>query len=363
MRLSALLFLLSGFVVMTGCASTRMMRAGIADGQLRVQQIEANGGRKCAPRELAVARAQIQFALLEISQGMGSRAREHYDIAMRNLVLAEKKTVPGECGDAPVNTTPDCVDRDRDFICEENDQCPRQAEDYDGIEDSDGCPEDQDTDMDGILDSIDQCITDKEDLDGFEDEDGCPDLDNDLDSVPDATDECPIDAEDPDSYEDSDGCPDNDNDADTIFDLDDECPNTAGVAEEKGCPKKYEGVKITKTRIEINQKIFFAYNKAKIMNKSYPILAMVAKVLRENPDISLSIEGHTDSKGKDAYNKKLSTKRAKAVVEHLVSNGGVARNRLRYVGWGEEKPIDSNLTEEGQAANRRVEFVRTDSAH
>lgn len=348
--------LLSG----NGCASTQTMRNGIADGQLRLQQVEANGAKKCAPREFAVARAHLDFALLEIEQGQGKRAKEHYTIAMTNLDLAEKKSPVEQCGKDGV-PTPQCSDDDGDFICAEQDKCPRQREDFDGIEDEDGCPEDQDTDMDGILDSVDQCIVDKEDMDGFEDEDGCPDNDNDLDGVVDSSDECPIDAEDPDGFEDQDGCPDNDNDADTIFDIEDDCPNTAGVPEENGCPKKYEGVKITSTRIEINQKIYFAYNKAKIMKKSYAILAMVARVLRENPDITLSIEGHTDDKGKDAYNLTLSTKRARAVAEHLIINGGVERHRLTSVGWGEAKPIDSNMTEVGRAANRRVEFVRTDS--
>ncbi|MBN2717848.1 MAG: OmpA family protein [Deltaproteobacteria bacterium] len=348
-------------LVTVGCAATRTMRYGIADGQKRIQQVEANGARRCAPRELALARAHLQFALLEIEQGMGSRARKHYATALQNLDLAEKKSPAEQCGGGPVEA-PKCADEDGDFICTDVDRCPRQAEDFDGIEDEDGCPEDQDTDMDGILDSVDQCIVDREDVDGFEDQDGCPDLDNDLDGIADDSDQCPIDAEDPDSFEDEDGCPDNDNDGDTLFDGDDECPNTAGEVAEKGCPKKYEGVKITRTRIEINQKIYFAHNKAKIMNKSFAILAMVARVLNENPKITLSIEGHTDSQGKDNYNKKLSTRRAQAVMQHLIRKGKVSASRLRFTGWGEEKPIDSNLTEEGRAANRRVEFVRTDSA-
>ena len=362
MKRVVVFLMLSFSLLAAGCAATRSMRYGIADGQKRVQQVEADGAKKCAPRELAKAKSNLQFALLELEQGMSSRARQHYAIALQNLDQAEKKSPADKCAVGSVEK-PGCLDEDGDFICSEVDRCPRQAEDYDGIEDEDGCPEDQDTDMDGILDSVDQCIVDKEDLDGFEDADGCPDLDNDFDGIPDTSDECPIDPEDIDTFEDTDGCPDNDNDGDSIFDIDDECPNDAGKAEDNGCPKKYDGVKITKTRIEINQKIYFATNKAKIMPKSYAILATVAQVLRENPGIKLSIEGHTDSQGKDKYNKKLSSRRAKAVMQHLIRKGKVSANRLKFVGWGEEKPIDSNLTEEGRAANRRVEFVRTDSTN
>lgn len=357
----SLLPLVTAVLFIAGCAATATLRGGLAAAEKRLEQIEANGAYVCAPKELALAKAHMNFARLEIEQGMGSRANEHYEIAMQNLELADKKSPPDKCaGPSVVVPKNDCVDSDGDFICANVDKCPQQAEDFDGIQDEDGCPEDQDTDRDGIFDSVDQCIVDAEDKDGYQDEDGCPDFDNDGDSVLDVTDNCPMEAEDPDGYKDEDGCPDVDNDNDKILDVDDECPNVAGIESEKGCPKKYEGVEITQTRIEIKQKIFFAYNKAKIKKKSYRILATVAEVLTDNPDITVRVEGHTDSRGKDAYNKRLSTKRAKSVLEHLVKKGKISRSRLTSIGWGEEKPIDSNQTDEGRAANRRVEFVRTD---
>lgn len=358
---------LLGMLVWVSCTATATLRGGLTAAEKRLEQIEANGAYECAPKELALAKTNVEFARLEMEQGMGGKAQKHYDIAMKNLALADKKSPPDKCAAPSVVVAeplpPECGDKDHDFICADVDKCPLQAEDFDGIEDSDGCPEDQDSDMDGILDSKDQCVVDAEDKDGYQDEDGCPDFDNDLDTVLDVVDACPLEPEDPDGYEDSDGCPDDDNDSDKILDIDDECPNTAGVESEKGCPKKYEGVEITETRIEINQKIFFAYNKAKIMKKSFGILATVAEVLKDNPEITLSIEGHTDSQGKDKYNKRLSMKRAKAVMRHLIRKGKTGKRRLEFVGWGEEKPIDSNLTEEGRAANRRVEFVRTDTTN
>jgi len=353
------------FVFLSGaCAETAQLRGGIATAKTRIEQVERNGAYKCAPKELALAKTHIDFAGLEISQGMGSRAQKHYKIAIENLELADKKSPPDQCAGAPVVVAqplpPQCIDLDNDRICADVDKCPDKAEDFDFIEDEDGCPEDQDTDGDGLMDEVDQCVLLAEDKDGYQDEDGCPENDNDADGIIDDSDNCANDPEDPDGFEDEDGCPDTDNDADTVLDVDDECPNVKGVVEEKGCPKKYVGVEITETHIRISQKIHFAYNKAKIKKNSFGILATVSQVLKDNPEINLSIEGHTDSRGRDAYNKKLSSKRAKAVMKHLVKKGKISKKRLVYKGFGEEKPIDTNLTDEGRAANRRVEFVRTD---
>jgi len=345
---------------LVGCAETARLKGGIESAQSRLEQVERNGAYTCAPKNLALAKANIVFAQLEISEGLSSRARAHYDLAMQNLEIAEANSPPEKCAGLAVVVAPGCIDNDVDGICADIDKCPEQPEDRDGFEDADGCPEDQDTDGDGILDSVDQCVLEAEDKDQYLDEDGCPDKDNDADGIADSDDKC-IDApEDPDGYEDEDGCPDNDNDTDEVLDVDDECPMVKGEPSNKGCPKKYEGVEITDTHIRINQTIHFAYNKAKILPDSFPILATVAQVLKDNAMITLSIEGHTDSRGNDKYNKKLSTKRAKAVMDHLAKVGGVEKSRLTSQGWGEEKPVDTNLTDEGRAANRRVEFVRTD---
>jgi len=361
---SAALVILVAALFCGGCSETARLRGGIKTANLRVEQVERNGAYVCAPKELALAKAHLVFAALEIRQGFGSRARYHYQLAIESLDKADENSPPDQCAGPAVIVAaplpPDCIDLDGDRICADVDQCPDAAEDFDGFEDTDGCPEDQDTDGDGVMDSIDQCVLDQEDKDGYQDADGCPELDNDADGILDTADKCVNEPEDPDGFADEDGCPDLDNDDDKVVDLDDECPNQKGVESEKGCPKRYEGVEITETHIRINQTIHFAYNKAKILKDSFPILETVAMVLRDNPEITLSVEGHTDSKGKDKYNKTLSTKRAKAVMTHLNKVGGIDKGRLTSIGWGEEKPIDSNLTDEGRAANRRVEFVRTD---
>ena len=130
-------------------------------------------------------------------------------------------------------------DRDGDGVLDRDDKCPDQAEDRDGFEDEDGCP-DPDNDRDGIPDARDKCRDAAEDFDGFQDEDGCPDLDDDGDGILDTDDKCRMDAEDKDGFEDEDGCPDPDNDRDGILDKDDKCPNGAedfdGFKDEDGCP-------------------------------------------------------------------------------------------------------------------------------
>ncbi|MBK7772549.1 MAG: OmpA family protein [Sandaracinaceae bacterium] len=86
-------------------------------------------------------------------------------------------------------------------------------------------------------------------------------------------------------------------------------------------------------------------------------LNQLAAVIASRPDIRrVSIEGHTDSRGRDQHNLRLSQQRAHAVREYLVAQG-IAGDRLASQGFGEERPVESNNTPAGQAANRRVEFV------
>ena len=92
-----------------------------------------------------------------------------------------------------------------------------------------------------------------------------------------------------------------------------------------------------------------------IRPQSFHILDTVAQVLRDFPDISIEVQGHTDSRGNDSGNMRLSQQRADAVRQYLV-NQGVASDRLTARGYGETTPIESNATNEGRAMNRPVEF-------
>jgi outer membrane protein OmpA-like peptidoglycan-associated protein len=131
------------------------------------------------------------------------------------------------------------VDNDGDGVADNVDRCPAEAEDLDGYEDEDGCPE-FDNDGDGVNDTSDRCPDQAEDRDNFQDADGCPDNDNDNDGVPDGYDSCPREAEDRDGDHDEDGCPDNDRDHDGVQDDQDRCPgepeDTDGFQDTDGCP-------------------------------------------------------------------------------------------------------------------------------
>ncbi|MBK7579067.1 MAG: thrombospondin type 3 repeat-containing protein [Myxococcales bacterium] len=171
-----------------------------------------------------------------------------------------------------ISWAPRFYDQDGDGISDELDECQELAEDKDGFEDRDGCP-DFDNDDDGVPDEEDKCPTEQEDEDGFQDDDGCPDLDNDGDGVPDSVDACPDEAgpatgsakgagcpnkdadgdgvedaadkcidqpEDKDGFQDTDGCPDPDNDRDGVLDEEDACPLLKGDPRSdpklNGCP-------------------------------------------------------------------------------------------------------------------------------
>lgn len=87
------------------------------------------------------------------------------------------------------------------------------------------------------------------------------------------------------------------------------------------------------------------------------MVEQIIEMMRQAPEIKISVEGHTDSDGSNESNLKLSEARAKAVVE-LIVKGGIDAARLSSAGYGEEKPIADNSTEEGKAKNRRVELIK-----
>jgi len=249
-------------------------------------------------------------------------------------------------------------DRDGDGILDRHDECPDEPEDEDGYQDDDGCP-DLDNDGDGIPDVDDECPDTK----GPRGNDGCPVNDRDGDGIVNAKDECPDEPEDEDGYQDEDGCPDPDNDGDGIPDETDDCPmepeTRNGVADEDGCPDESKA-EVVEDKIEISEKIYFETNKAVLEERSFDVLSDVAQILKEYDRITnVRIEGHTDSRGAEEYNRRLSRGRARAVQEFLVEQGA-SPEQLEPVGRGESEPIASNETRQGRGKNRRVEFVITE---
>ncbi len=341
-------------VVALSCAGQQVRGRADAVGA-KVKQARDNGAYNCAPKQLALAEANLRRTRDELALGNLIPAKRHIVIAHRNAQEAYDKSPPEKC--LPK------LDADGDGCLDKVDQCPNQPEDRDGFEDDDCCP-DPDNDQDGIADSEDQCPNVPEDKDNHHDADGCPDPDNDNDGVADRLDRCPEQPEDLDGYRDDDGCPDDDNDGDRIVDLKDKCPDRPedydGDEDEDGCPdlKKYKLVKVTRTKIELKQKVFFATARSRILSRSFALLGEVAQVLKDHSKIYLRIEGHTDSRGNDRYNLRLSQGRANSVRLFLLRRG-IDPVRMEAAGYGETRPIESNRTRSGRAMNRRVEFVIT----
>lgn len=297
-------------------------------------------------------------------------------------------------------------DRDKDGVPDDKDRCPDEK----GPAENQGCPW-PDTDGDGLTDNVDKCPT----VPGPKENHGCPWGDQDKDGVKDNVDDCPTvpgpvenkgcpwpDRDKDGVHDKIDACPDQpgpakyngcpDTDGDGLHDKIDMCPTRAGPKENQGCPDTdgdgyhdgidqcpnewgppkppipppgyklgcplakmdIQGGKLRK--IAILDKIYFEFNRWRILPRSFPLLDNVVKILQEYPQIRIRIEGHTDRIGSHNYNMWLSRKRAASVRQYLISKG-IAKKRLLSRGYGFTKPIDTNKTQEGRDRNRRVEFV------
>ena len=227
-----------------------------------------------------------------------------------------------------------CPDDDGDGIENSKDACPNAA----GLLEFNGCP---DSDGDGIADPNDACP----DVAGLAKFNGCPDSDG--DGIEDGKDACP-NAAGPRKFN---GCPDSDGDG--IADPDDKCPNEAGPSDNSGCPNPTAEA-IEKLN-ELGAVVQFELNKSNLRDDAIELLLSVYEIMAKYGNTNFLIEGHTDSSGPKAFNKKLSLERAENVKSHLVSKG-VEGGRLSTAGFGEDNPKEFNNTRKGRIANRRVEF-------
>ena len=223
-------------------------------------------------------------------------------------------------------------DSDNDGIIDNNDKCPNVP----GVAKYEGCPV-PDTDKDGINDENDKCPT----VAGFAKYEGCPVPDTDKDGINDEEDKCPNQP----GVARYQGCPVPDGDGDGVNDEEDKCPKVAGPADNFGCPvigiKSYE--------------IVFKTGSAILLAKGKPILDTVVAYLKRNPDVEVTIDGHTDNVGSDKVNNPLSVKRAEATKKYLVSKG-INADRLVTAGFGSTQPVADNKTAEGRQKNRRIEI-------
>lgn len=264
---------------------------------------------------------------------------------------------------APAETAEKKRDSDGDGVYDSQDQCPDTPS---GVAvDNRGCA--IDSDNDGVPDYRDDCRNTPPDAEV--DASGCG-LDSDNDGVIDYRDKCPGT---PEGVEvDDKGCAvDSDNDG--VADYKDECPGTPAGAEvdDKGCavdsdndgvadykdecPNTPESASVNARGCWVVKDLQFEVDKSEIRPAYHDNLNEVVSVLRQNPEIDVEIQGHTDSQGATEMNQRLSERRAAAVLDYLVEQG-VDADRLDDKGYGETDPVASNDTAQGRAKNRRVEI-------
>ncbi len=283
-----------------------------------------------------------------------------------------KEVVPSPAPALIMEATPALSDSDGDGIADNLDKCPGTPM---GVSvDSRGCP--LDSDKDGVYDYLDKCPGTPAGI--KVDNAGCP-LDRDGDGVYDYKDKCPgtpkgtpvdsngcpKDSDGDGVYDNMDKCPDTplgatvdtagcplDSDRDGVFDYLDKCPDTPkGIqVDTNGCPVPIK----EKVSIELN--VEFETNSAVVKNIYDERIQKVSDFLKAYPGTTAEIEGHTDNVGSDAYNLKLSQKRAESVMKHL-ANKGIDPTRMKAVGYGETRPVADNSTKEGRDRNRRVVAV------
>ncbi|PWA08480.1 DUF5723 family protein [Flavobacterium laiguense] len=236
-------------------------------------------------------------------------------------------------------------DTDGDTVVDKDDKCPSVA----GPVENGGCPW-GDADKDTVLDNVDACPT----VAGVVENKGCPWPDTDGDSVLDKDDKCPNEK----GLVANAGCPELDADKDGVTDKDDACPTVPGPVSNKGCPEVTKEV-LKELKVQARS-VFFVTGKAVLQTadkgQTDGRLDAIKEILKNYPNAKFSIEGHTDSVGNDKANQKLSEARAKVVMDALVAKG-VNPDNLTYKGFGESKPVASNKTDNGRAANRRTEVI------
>lgn len=241
-------------------------------------------------------------------------------------------------------------DTDADGIIDRMDDCPETARGV--VVDARGCPIDRDGD--GIFDGPDQCPATV--AGAVVDSVGCP-IDSDADGVFDGLDECDntlrgarVDAR---------GCP-IDTDGDGVYDGLDECMGTPSAVrvDAKGCPTVDSDEEATLYEQGVLVvAIEFESGKSELRPGSSAQLRVIAEAMRKWPDLQIEVGGHTDNRGSEQNNLRLSQERAEAVRLYLTDTfTWVNEARLTAVGYGPAQPIADNTTEEGRARNRRVEF-------
>jgi OOP family OmpA-OmpF porin len=329
-RLGCVLGCALGSSAFLGCAAAPIREGQLQSVQRSIEHVTRAGALACAPRELALARAHYDFALLDLEQGDAQRALQQLVVAEENVGAAQVLTSERACSfrargaeemraSAPGKRMPD---RDHDSIPDDRDACPYEAEDGRAPFEADGCMM-SDADADGVADALDACPYEPHGRDETHADDGCP------------------------------------------------SPHVGAVASSDkaslatcrdavACAKTgYPNLTIHDKELKLSNPVVFWGDSSNLRESSYAVLDTVAEVLRDHPSMTLDIVAHTDDRGEHARNLLLSQEQAESVRRYLVERG-VAATRLTAQGYGETRPIESNSTSRGRAINRRIDLMRTD---
>jgi OOP family OmpA-OmpF porin len=282
-----------------------------------------------------------------LSFGFGGKPRDDD----KDAVINKLDQCPGTPIGAIVDRNGCPSDSDGDGVLDGIDQC--DATPKGATVDAKGCP--GDTDGDGVFDGIDECASTP--AGARVDAKGCP-MDSDADGIIDGLDQC----ENTQSgcVVSANGCP-SDADQDGVCDGIDKCPDTPAEArvDRSGCPIEVsqKETELLDTGMIRLQDVNFDTGKATIKEDSEPVLDEVGNILARWPELRIEIGGHTDARGSDALNQRLSQARAKSVLDYLLNKFPELKpEQFSSKGYGETAPIATNTTPLGMAKNRRVEF-------
>ena len=335
----------------------------VSEGDVAETSISAFGGLEVFPHGRVTIFGRYIHGFTDMNRdnvhSNGMEFRNQNIQAGLKLKLFGKKVEADSDGDGIIDAKDKCPnvigleryegcpipDTDGDGINDEADKCPSER----GTAKYNGCPI-PDTDKDGINDEEDKCPNQA----GLAKYNGCPIPDTDKDGINDEEDKCPNEA----GPASNNGCPVSDRDKDGINDDVDKCPDVPGVAKNDGCPETPEvPAEVSKALAAAGQSVYFSSNSAKLASTSNASLNKIVTVMKNNPDLKIKIEGHTDNVEKDA-DSKLSEGRASAVKKYLVSKG-ISADRIEVEGIGSSMPVGDNNTTAGRTKNRRVEIKAT----